>query len=100
MEQDKKDAPEVQGDFFDQLMFGPPQRSMSENENEQQEAPENDESPNPNFSDPANGETEQMSNQETSQLEHIIQIAQVVGPYLSKLSPMLSNLQSFFSNKK
>ncbi|MDE5412601.1 hypothetical protein [Alkalihalobacterium chitinilyticum] len=97
MEQNKK-APEPQGDFFDQLMFGPPPGSMTENE--QQVAPENDESPNPELSDSTNPNTEQMSNQETSQLEHIIQIAQVVGPYLSKLSPMLSNLQSFFSNKK
>ncbi|MFV8827362.1 hypothetical protein [Alkalihalobacterium sp. APHAB7] len=97
MEQEKK-SPDTQGDFFDQLMFGPPRGPMTENE--QQAAPENDESPNTDSSEPTNVNTEQMSNQETSQLEHIMQIAQVVGPYLSKLSPMLSNLQSFFSNKK
>ncbi|WP_209121833.1 hypothetical protein [Alkalihalobacillus sp. BA299] len=91
MEQEKKSS-ENQGDFFDQLMFGP-RRQTSEFTQEEQltnQSVDNNNTVN----------NQQNSNQETSQLEHIIQIAQVVGPYLSKLSPMLSNLQSLFSNKK
>ncbi|OLO40651.1 hypothetical protein BTR23_06620 [Alkalihalophilus pseudofirmus] len=88
MEQEKK-SPENQGDFFDQLMFGKP-RSQSENTEE----------PSSNSSDNEETTNQQETNQEKSQIEYIMEIAQVVGPYLSKLSPMLSNLQSFFSNKK
>ncbi|WP_216828318.1 hypothetical protein [Alkalihalobacterium elongatum] len=91
---DENKSPESQGDFFDQLMFGPP-RPMPRNEQEIDQSNQATEAS--SQTDPNN---EQFSNQETSQLEHIIQIAQVVGPYLSKLSPMLSNLQSFFTNKK
>lgn len=94
MKMDNEQKP--QSDFFSSLMFGQPRKTETINEhadNQIDDAKPIENEQTEKAEDPA------PSAEPNPQLESIIALAMALGPYLSKLTPLIDNVQSYFKEK-